>query len=419
MDPLLHLPTIMVFHACSTLISALVIGNLWRQRPHSTLLGILTLAAAIAFFATIMHAMRSIVPFWMSAGAALGAGALSLGLLWQAIVVFEGRRPNYLRAAMGAVIWAVLFLLPVFQASITLRTTVISLIMGTYSMLAGREIWRGRRREPLASRKLAAGVHCARGVIWYAVLAASLLLAPAYTAPGHYAPWFVLASLAQALLIILSIMTLMILALEREERISRLAAARDPLTNVRNRRSFVLEAEAMLARNGGPAALLLFDIDHFKQINDTHGHATGDKVLSGFAAMLDARTQADWLFARIGGEEFACLIPNRSAEEGANIAETMRRAVEELHREFDSGLVAVTVSIGVAASNDVAAGLDSLFAAADVALYQAKGEGRNRVRCFSRDFVLLDDRPNDGGYPVAANKAQVPAALPFRISRQA
>ncbi|WP_454745336.1 GGDEF domain-containing protein [Ciceribacter selenitireducens] len=406
MNHFLHLPTIMVIHACSTLISALLIGNLWRQRRHSVLLGILTFAAAIGFLGTVVHAMRPILPFWMSAGMALGAGALALGLFWQAIAVFEGKRPNYLHASAGTLIWFVLYLTPIFHSSIMFRTAAIALIMGTYSVLGGREIWLGMRREPLPSRKLAAGVHCARGAVWYSVLVGSLLLEPAYKAPGEYADWFVLASLLQTLLVMLSIITLLILALERDERASRLVAERDPLTNLRNRRSFVEHAEARLKRETTPSALLLFDIDHFKQINDTHGHAAGDTVLTEFAAMLEGRMQADWLLARIGGEEFACLIPNAGAADAADIAEAMRRAVERLQATIDGRSVSVTVSIGVAATDDAAPSLDPLLAAADVALYLAKAEGRNAVRIYQPGQSLRGLLANDHTPPSAANQAR-------------
>ncbi|MBV2185262.1 MAG: GGDEF domain-containing protein [Rhizobium sp.] len=404
MNHLLHLPTIMVIHACSTLISALLIGNLWRQRRQSALLGILTFAAAIGFLGTIMHAMRPLLPFWMSAGVALGAGALALGLFWQAIAVFEGKRPSYLKASAGTLIWFALYLTPVFHSSIMFRTAAIALIMGTYSVLGGREIWLGRLREPLPSRKLAAGVHCARGAVWYSVLLGALLLDPPYKAPGQYADWFVLASLLQALLVMLSIITLLILALERDERKSRLVSERDPLTNLRNRRSFVEQAEALLNRETGPSALLLFDIDHFKQINDTHGHAGGDRVLREFSAMLEGRMQADWLLARIGGEEFACLIPNVGTAHAADIAEAMRRAVERLHATIDGQYVPVAVSIGVAATDEVTPSLDLLLAAADIALYQAKADGRNAVRIHRPGQALHGLFTQDHAAPVAANE---------------
>lgn len=341
----------------------------------------------------------------MSSGVALGAAALALGLFWQAIAVFDGKRPNYLSASAGTLIWFALYLTPVFHSSIMFRTAAIALIMGTYSVLGGREIWLGRRREPLPSRKLAAGVHCARGAVWYSVLAGSLLLEPAYKAPGEYADWFVLASLLQTLLVMLSIITLLILALERDERASRLVSERDPLTNLRNRRSFVEQAEALLKRETGSTALLLFDIDHFKQINDTHGHAGGDRVLREFSAMLEGRMQADWLLARIGGEEFACLIPNVGTARAADIAEAMRRAVERLHATVDGRFVPVAVSIGVAATDEVTPSLDPLLAAADVALYQAKADGRNAVRIHRPGQSLRDLLTQEQATPVAANEA--------------
>lgn len=404
MGSLLHLPTIMVFHACSTLISALLIGNLWRQRRESVLLGLLTIAAAIGFAGTILHAMGPIVPFWVSAGLGLGSAPLALGLFWQAIVAFEGRRPRYLPAVAGSALWLVLFPMPFFQETLLVRASVLSVILGTYSLLGGWELWRGRPKEPLPSRRLAAGVHCARGLVWYSVMAGSLLIEPAYTGDGVYAPWFVVASLFQTLLIILSIITLLILALERDERASRLVAERDPLTNLRNRRSFVAEAESLLNQENRHAALLLFDIDHFKRINDTHGHAAGDKVLRSFASTLEARMQSNWRFARIGGEEFACLIPDMESREAADIAESMRRAVEGLHTTIDGRYVPISVSIGVSATDQVVAGLDPLLGSADVALYGAKAEGRNTVRAYRAGQSLHDIPEESAQHPVPANE---------------
>lgn len=417
MNHFLHLPTIMVIHGCSTLISALLVGNLWRQRWSSTLLGILTFAAAIGFLGTVAHAMRPIVPFWMSAGFAPGAGALALGLFWQAIAVFEGKRPNYVRAAAGTVIWVVLYLTPIFHASMTFRTAAAALILGTHSVLGGREIWLGMQREPLPSRKLATWVHCTRGGVWYSMLVGSLLLEPPYKAPGQYADWFVLASLLQTLLVMLSIITLLILALERDEGASRRVAERDPLTNMRNRRSFVEHAETLLKLESNSSALLLFDIDHFKQINDTHGHAAGDKVLMEFAATLEGRMQADWLLARIGGEEFACLIPNVGTSDAADIAEAMRRAVECLHTTIDGRFVPVAVSIGVAATDEVASSLDPLLAAADLALYQAKADGRNAVRIHQPGLSLRALLTQEQATPVAANEA-APSGRSSRAKRR-
>lgn len=380
MDQLLHLPTIMVIHALSTLISAVLIGHRWRQRPQSRLLGVLTFAAGIAFLGTVLHAMRGVMPFWVSTGLGLGAATVALGLYWQAIVIFDGRRPNYAQALAGAAIWWGQCLTPIFQTSITFRTVTFALILGIYSVLSGREVARGGQLEPLPSRRLAALVHYARGGVWFFVLFATLVFGPAYGGASQFASWFVLASLVQTMLMILSIITLLMLALERDERESRLVSERDPLTNLRNRRSFVERAEAVLAGEGRSAALLLFDIDHFKLINDTRGHAAGDQVLTAFAASLDASMKEDWLLARIGGEEFACLMPGVAGVEAVAIAETLRRRIEALQVLVADRNVPVTVSIGVATTEDVSASLDPLLAAADGALYRAKGDGRNCVR---------------------------------------
>ncbi len=158
----------------------------------------------------------------------------------------------------------------------------------------------------------------------------------------------------------------------------------DGLTEVANRRQFeqILDLEWRRAvRSGSPLSLILADIDHFKAFNDSHGHQAGDRCLRDVATLLDSIVQrAGDQVARYGGEEFAAMLPETDAEGAEQIAERMRRAVESL----ETGGGRVTVSIGVATT---VAGetrrAESLVAAADAALYDAKHAGRNTVRARS------------------------------------
>ncbi len=155
----------------------------------------------------------------------------------------------------------------------------------------------------------------------------------------------------------------------------------DALTDVANRRQFeqILDLEWRRAvRSTAPLSLILADIDHFKQFNDSYGHQAGDRCLRDVATLLDSIVQrAGDQVARYGGEEFAAMLPETDAEGAEQIAERMRRAVETL----ETGGGKVTVSIGVAT---MVAGetrtAESLVAAADAALYDAKRAGRNAVR---------------------------------------
>ena len=155
-----------------------------------------------------------------------------------------------------------------------------------------------------------------------------------------------------------------------------LSATTDGLTGVANRRTFDAELTREVARanrNGTPLALLLLDADHFKRINDTHGHLVGDSVLKGIARVLQDECRVGDTFARYGGEEFAAILPGLDAEAALIAGERMRRVIEEY--DFETS---VTLSVGVATLPRDARDPLSLIDAADGALYRAKELGRNR-----------------------------------------
>jgi diguanylate cyclase (GGDEF)-like protein len=161
-------------------------------------------------------------------------------------------------------------------------------------------------------------------------------------------------------------------------------SSRDALTGLANRRSFELALAREIdrvARAGEPALLLALDIDHFKRVNDTHGHASGDLVLKAVAkALLDCVRPMD-LVARVGGEEFAIVMPNCPAAFGQAVAERVRRRVEAMPVGIGvSQQIQVSVSIGGAFAPQWVRSSPALWIErADIQLYRAKAEGRNRV----------------------------------------
>jgi diguanylate cyclase (GGDEF)-like protein len=158
---------------------------------------------------------------------------------------------------------------------------------------------------------------------------------------------------------------------------------RDPLTRLYNRRHLLSQLEAEFsfsARHGTPFALIMLDIDHFKQVNDTHGHQIGDEVLVTFSVLLKRSLRTEDMPCRYGGEEFAVLCRGLSSEVAQRVASRLLRAVENAELVSHLPAVKVTVSAGVAALP--AAELTTpaqLIEAADQALYSAKRTGRNRV----------------------------------------
>lgn len=167
--------------------------------------------------------------------------------------------------------------------------------------------------------------------------------------------------------------------LHRLIRTLRTSSATDPLTGLLNRRSFDRRFAAAMVdaqRASLPLSVMLLDLDHFKQVNDDHGHAVGDRALMRFAELLLSQSRASDLVARVGGEEFAVVLP------GATLEQAVRRAEQFAHAwRFDRSVdgLALTVSIGVA---DLASESDTpgtLLMRADAGVYRAKAEGRDRV----------------------------------------
>ena len=166
----------------------------------------------------------------------------------------------------------------------------------------------------------------------------------------------------------------------------------DPLTNVATRRLFFEQLEAHPERTG---VSLMVDIDHFKAVNDTHGHMVGDRVIQAVADVLSAQVRSTDIICRFGGEEFAVFLRDSSPDLGAEIAERMRRGVAEANVQCAGQVISVSVSIGASQkkeSEDISASLMR----ADDALYRAKTEGRNRVSLAWPAF----SRPLSQGYGI-------------------
>ena len=168
---------------------------------------------------------------------------------------------------------------------------------------------------------------------------------------------------------------------ESEERLRHLSIT-DPLTNTFNRRHFFDIAEREIAsarRHGRPTSLLAIDIDHFKRINDTFGHAVGDEALKAFTEACQGQLRASDLLGRMGGEEFAVLLPETDTVAARMVAERIRRRMAELVVPAGSEEVRFTVSIGISSCRAGERSVDALLSCADEALYLAKDAGRNRV----------------------------------------
>ncbi len=180
-----------------------------------------------------------------------------------------------------------------------------------------------------------------------------------------------------------------------EDDLTRLATT-DVLTGAHNRHSFFVRGEAELARarrHRRSLSAMMFDIDLFKQVNDRWGHAVGDEVLAVIGRACRAALRTEDLFGRIGGEEFAVLLPEVAIAAAAAAAERLRERLAGLRVRGNGDKVSVTVSIGVTEFSSGDRGLDDLLKRADDALYTAKRSGRNRVECNPKSAPVTGPGP--------------------------
>jgi diguanylate cyclase (GGDEF)-like protein len=166
-------------------------------------------------------------------------------------------------------------------------------------------------------------------------------------------------------------------------------ATTDPLTGMLNRRAFFVQAEEACARAdaGGALSAGMFDIDHFKRVNDVHGHDVGDAAIRGIAREAAATGRA--ILGRLGGEEFAFLFEGKGLAEAVEIAEDLRLRLSELRFETTTEELTLTCSFGVS-EWEPGDSIDQLLKRADVALYKAKLDGRNRVVAHESSLLAMN-----------------------------
>jgi two-component system, cell cycle response regulator len=171
--------------------------------------------------------------------------------------------------------------------------------------------------------------------------------------------------------------------LEASQKLLQEQAASDPLTKLHNRRAFFEDGKRHFAharRHGNDLSIVVFDIDHFKKVNDTYGHQAGDEALLAMARILTTNTRTEDTPARIGGEEFAILLPDTNRLGAAVLAERIRASIEKHRFSFEGFSLSMTASAGIASFDvDGRESLEQLIGVADKRLYLAKANGRNRV----------------------------------------
>jgi diguanylate cyclase (GGDEF)-like protein len=358
----------------------------------------------------------SSVAIWTIGGAKLGEplllslhalGFVACGMVWNASRVFRGRKPNLPGLLFGAIIW-IGMVLAVPSLNPALRLIVGAAIVAIYAGLTASELWSERRRT-MHKRWPAIVVPVMHGcVLALPILLGSLLRPHDETFTSSI--WVTAFSIELVLYAIGTVFVIFMLVSDRAVTVHKTAASVDPLSGMLNRRGFSEASNRVIEREsaaGRPVTVMIFDIDHFKSINDRFGHPAGDEILKLFSTVVVSNLRISDLSGRIGGEEFAALLAC-SLDEGVIVAERVREAFEGAGIVCEEGPVDTTVSIGVA-GGPAGTELEVLLAAADTALYQAKRGGRNRVEAAEELPLSLENwRRKTAGR--AASQRQVPAA---------
>jgi diguanylate cyclase (GGDEF)-like protein len=298
--------------------------------------------------------------------------------VWNAARVFHGRTTNWPGIVLGGLAWvaAITTLLPENAA---LRMTIGAGIVALYAALTANELWSERRRK-LQKKWPAVVVPVLHGfVLMLPILLGDFLRADDEAFATSI--WVTAFAIELVLYAVGTVFIIFMLVSERTVSVHKTAASIDPLTGMFNRRGFTEATARMIEREAGagrPVTVMIFDIDHFKSINDRFGHEAGDRVLVRVAALLLGELRQADVVVRTGGEEFVVLMPRTGANAAAACCERLRAAIgEEPWDDIVPGLT-VTASVGLASTPD-GAQLDDLASLADDRLYAAKRAGRDRV----------------------------------------
>jgi diguanylate cyclase (GGDEF)-like protein len=362
-----------------------------RKTPALALWGVGYLLGAAA--ATALAFPLALPQGWL-VGIANTLMCASYAMMWAGARSFEGRRVHPWLIAAGPAIWIAAFQFEGFAESTQARIALISTITATYALLGARELWYARDRELFSRWPTLALVVTHAGFLLARIPFAQTMAASA--AAGQVQGFAVAVIAFQALLTTFCLPFLRFaMAKERAELEQRKAALTDSLTGIANRRAFFEGGSQLLEwtiADRRPIALLLFDLDGFKEINDGAGHQAGDRVLLAFCELVAASVRSGDLFGRLGGDEFACLLTGVSIAEALHMAEHVRREFAQLSPSFPDLAAKPTVSVGVAMASEAGRNLPALLAIADQALYRAKADGRNRV---ARAPLVVVNTPPD------------------------
>jgi diguanylate cyclase (GGDEF)-like protein len=366
-------PTVAFIAVCIVALLGLLLILAWLQQRDARALAwwgaaYLIGASSLALWGapTPWVALPPEIPFAMIFGAC--------GMIWNGVRLFRGRPLLPVAAFAGAVVWLALCQLPYFADGSPERIVLGAVVVSVYTFFIAFELSRERRRS-LHSRTAAVIVPFLHSAIFLLPLAMR-----SFTPEVIAASWLTVFALETIVYAVGLAFIVLLMVKDQNLGYYRRAAATDFLTGLANRRAFLEGALKLCAESSHrrPVTLMMFDLDHFKKVNDRFGHAVGDEVLRVFAQSVRRSMRLTDIIGRIGGEEFAAII-DEPMHLALPVAERVRSSFEKAGVTVMGYDVHATVSIGLATSEGLVTNIDALIACADDALYRAKRTGRNRV----------------------------------------
>jgi GGDEF domain-containing protein len=341
----------------------------------------------------------------------------SMGFWWTAVRHVDRKPHPAWAVAAGSIVWTIVFLALPKDATETVRNSITTALIVGYSLAMSYEMLRGvrPRNRSAPGRAFGSRVMAAIAMFAHSCMCVSAFIG-ATVHEGLFLPalnrdaWGAISFLEGMIVYIIMALTLSTLELDNEATQQRHMATTDFLTGILTRRAFLDRAAELLAKAPRSVALLVFDLDHFKIINDTFGHATGDIAIRAFTGEVRSHLEtlrdvapidphlgpvkpdsrpvrtfrggirpASAAFGRLGGEEFACILPHASSAQAMRLAEDIRASLHAKTFPVSGADLRMTVSVGVVVRSGLDQDIDAMLRAADKALYTAKRNGRNRV----------------------------------------
>ncbi len=351
-------------------------------------------AQIVGLIKLILQGLEGKVPAFLGSMSANELYLVSIGMQWMGLYYFVAHKPfrkRRLWIPIGVVLAAYTF---AFLAKIPYTGNVINLPFVALCGFSVWTLWKYRSGPFAAVSRVSGAILCGEMCVaaYRAILTNLSYAQPWETVDAHTDPrWLHSLAAAAFLAACMAMCEMWFLVTELQGELAWQART-DPLTGALNRRSMeeaVLRETARSQRYGNALSMIVVDIDNFKHLNDTRGHAAGDCALQTLVCRLNCMLRQQDPLARTGGEEFAILLPDTGGPAALIIAERVRRMVEELEVQFETGPMKMTVCAGVA-QLDPARGWEEMMRRADVAMYEAKQRGRNLI------FAL----PDNGGIPL-------------------